>query len=503
MGENYLHEQVENSKKRRNQARQDLDRPKLFTRPDLTDVTYDLVPVGNEHLHDGEKLLVIAATDREEVDVLRNNVRVATIRGDGQESSIASSPSPRTAARFLYLHQQRLEALRWCRRSTHRGVIYPHMDRLATRRAELRPHGITNIPCKRCYFFDDCGGIETNRPLLTCFDEHCCNKVSCDWVCPNHRASFAAHYREINGFGTDDIDEIRHTPVTLPIYIPVVDHRSRRNQTLEWPFVSLNTYRVIRPHGDNYLAVANSSHGLRETFGLSPSTNIILRGVAKDPPLEAYWHYRRSHNAPEQLAALGVTLAVGPNFSHFLNVPRTDNLFNRKRQLVCLQELSRAGLCAVPHLSAVVPADWEFWKTFLDRNPLIYFVAKEFETGNKDPNEGRKAVGELARLQDSIGRRLHPILIGAAQFIADAAVFFDALTVIDSTPFIKAMFRKGFGETQEDGRWYDSYSLKRQAIDSLLTKNLKGYSAWLESLVAASRIKLGARCGACPGSFHR
>jgi len=55
------------------------------------------------------------------------------------------------------------------------------------------------------------------------------------------------------------------------------------------------------------------------------------------------------------------------------------------------------------------------------------------------------------------------------------------------------MFRKGFDETQTNRLWYDSYSLDRQAIDWLLMKNLKGYSARLDSLVAASRVKSGAR----------
>jgi Domain of unknown function (DUF4417) len=190
---------------------------------------------------------------------------------------------------------------------------------------------------------------------------------------------------------------------------------------------------------------------------------------------------------------LGVTLAIAPNFSHFLNVPHFDAMYNRKRQLKCLKELQEAGLSAVPHLSARTEGDWQFWKKILDQNPGIYFVAKEFETGNKDPDEGRIAIRELARLQESTGRALHPILIGAAQFIADLPVFFDTLTVIDSTPFIKAMFRKGFDDTLADGSWYDSFSLERQAIDGLLTKNLTSYSAWLERLVAATKFKVGVR----------
>jgi hypothetical protein len=83
MGENYLHEQVENSKKRRDQIRQDLEQPQLLTRPEFTDVVYNIVPDGDEQLRNGETLLAVAAKDGERIDLLRNNVKVGTIQGEG------------------------------------------------------------------------------------------------------------------------------------------------------------------------------------------------------------------------------------------------------------------------------------------------------------------------------------------------------------------------------------------------------------------------------------
>src|SRR5690606_41634023 len=65
------------------------------------------------------------------------------------------------------------------------------------------------------------------------------------------------------------------------------------------------------------------------------------------------------------------------------------SLFNRRRQLLCLAELHRAGVPIIPHLSAVMPEDWRFWRDFLERNPSLRFVAVEFQTGNKNPPQGR------------------------------------------------------------------------------------------------------------------
>ena len=84
--------------------------------------------------------------------------------------------------------------------------------------------------------------------------------------------------------------------------------------------------------------------GLRAAFRLSPDTRIVLRGVADEPPLEEYWAYHKTDRPAEQLAKLGISLAVGPNFSVFLGVPRTDNVFNRKRQLMCLADMAEAGI---------------------------------------------------------------------------------------------------------------------------------------------------------------
>jgi hypothetical protein len=83
MGENYLHEQVENSKKRRDRTRENLERPGLFTRPDIIEVIYNVVPVANELLEDVETLRAIAVCERQEVDVLRQNMKVASVEGDG------------------------------------------------------------------------------------------------------------------------------------------------------------------------------------------------------------------------------------------------------------------------------------------------------------------------------------------------------------------------------------------------------------------------------------
>jgi hypothetical protein len=210
-----------------------------------------------------------------------------------------------------------------------------------------------------------------------------------------------------------------------------------------------------------------------------------MRGTAKDLALEKYWEYRRRDQAPTQIAALDVLAAVGPNFSHFLAVPRTDNLFNRKRQLICLEELHVAGVPPIPHLNAVMPSDWHFWQEYLVENPTVSVVAIEFQTGNRNSTQGCKALRHVAHIQQEIGRTLHPVIVGGGQFLDYVAERFDKFTLMDSEPFMKAIKRRAFEPKDEQRGWQESFSLERQPLDDLIHRNIEGYGQWVESKITS------------------
>jgi hypothetical protein len=316
-----------------------------------------------------------------------------------------------------------------------------HLNKKARQRDELRPHGVIPPSCRGCIFFEECGGIEPERALLDCFAHSCCGVGKCDHVCPFH-PDFQDQLCEVHGLRFDDLVRLEQRAQEVPFYVPVIDHKSLRFHTLNCPMVALDTYRVFRMVAGKYRAVAANAVDLRRMFGLDPSNRIIPRGTAQDRFLEWYWANRRGDRAPDQMAQLGIALVIGPNFSHFLDVPRTDNLFNRKRQLICLEEMAAAGLDAVPHLSAVAPGDWAFWRVYLRERETITYVAKEFQTGNKNKTQGRRAIDRLARLQDELGRALHPLVIGGGQFVEYVAARFPQFTLIDSEPFSRATRRR-------------------------------------------------------------
>lgn len=366
------------------------------------------------------------------------------------------------------------------------------MNGLAQLREELRPHGMLAHTCPRCVYFEGCGGIEPDRALLDCFELSFCKQngnrqdcSSCSIVCP-YSGSFHSRLQEVGGLYFGDLRQIKQPQLELPHYIPVIDHASRRSRPLQWPVVALDTYKVLRLKNGRYETFQKNGDGLRQALQLSSETKILLRGVAKDPALERYWSYRRRDDAPGQIASLDISLAIGPNFSHFLDVPRTDNLFNRKRQLICLAELSSAGVAVAPHLSAVSSGDLRFWRSYLLRNETITYVAREFQTGNKKRSEGQKAIDQMARIRDAIGRPLHPLIIGAGQFVEYVATKFDRFSLIDSEPFMKAVHRRRFDRDVRGRPWRETYTLEDQRIDDIVLDNLTEYAAWIDERIASA-----------------
>lgn len=360
-------------------------------------------------------------------------------------------------------------------------------------REALRPHGRVASGCADCLHLADCGGIEPVLNLFNtdCVQANCCNLVEaggstdgpeCDNVCPNN-PRFLDQLRQVGGnLWCHTPTAVRQSAVDLPRYVPLAYRRYQRKLTVGWPVVALDTYQVVRVQDGKMGTVAGCPASLRREFGLSSDAAVILRGVADDRPLERYWAYRRRDGVPQQLARLGVTLAVGPNFSHFLDVPRHDNLFNRKRQLLCLAEFAEAGLNPAPHLNAAQPGDWRFWGRFLSENPSITVVAVEFETGNRSRRQGACVVAELTALQQRVGRPLHPVVIGGTQFLEGIATDFLAATFIDSTPFMKTVYRHSLGPGRDNGRfrWRKSPTGPGEPLDALLLHNIRCYSAWLD-----------------------
>jgi hypothetical protein len=335
---------------------------------------------------------------------------------------------------------------------------------------------IVSLGCSPCPLFGLCGGntrVGGGMCVTRCSG---CDPVSCDLVCLGKPETLMQAMMEVGGFGLNDIGPLVTPEEALPQYIPMIHNGSTRTRPLRTEWAAIPLSAVLKHPKGVPIPVAKTPGELREWFKLGPQTKILLMGIDQDLEIERYWEWRRAEGLPEALAALGVNAAVVPNYSYSLGHPRPQHLFNRKRSLICAREWSAQDIPTVPYLQAVTPRDWEMWREFLESHPEISIVAKEFETGLQNPERGKAALHELARIQDALKRPLHLLARGGAKYRDKFSYLFDNWTLVDSTPFVKAIKRQ---KARMDSRRVDWDKAPDRRVDALLAHNVGLWTKWI------------------------
>ena len=151
------------------------------------------------------------------------------------------------------------------------------------------------------------------------------------------------------------------------------------------------------------------------------------------------------------------------------------------------------GVMPIVYLHTISKHDWAFWSDFLRHHQEVEYVAKEFQTGLGRREHGLSAIAEAARLQEQTGRNLHFVAIGAAQYANDIAKHFDSWTIVDSTPFMKAVKRRLLATAIGTRvRWA---SARGEDPNVLLNQNVASYGDWLRELGVRHSIQRLARTG--------
>jgi len=333
--------------------------------------------------------------------------------------------------------------------------------------------------CGRCAWRSACGGRpDGQQSLFGCFDP-CQTSDLCEGLaCPCQGDRFIKLLRDVGGLDSRPWKPIRGPELELPLYVPILRHGKKRERPFDRPVVGISIRELLpRRRAENYHPVVATAARLRDWYRVPRKTRIIVSSVAPDQAIEDFWSFRNVTDVVAELAKLDLAAMTTPNYSFFTNVPRTHTLFSRKRIVVVAEELSAAGIPTILHVNAETDADWDFWFDVLSGFPTIRYVAKEFQTGNRRLDSGLRALHELDRLQQRLGRRLHPVAIGGAQYAMFFAQRFETYTIMDSHPFMTASHRREL--TFRSGRLA---KVRRRAamLDELLERNESLYAAMLE-----------------------
>lgn len=348
---------------------------------------------------------------------------------------------------------------------------------------ELEMHrldgAIRSLGCTPCPLFDLCGGQTRIGGGWSCATGcNGCDKETCDVVCFGKPAEYCAAVGEVNGFGTADIGPLSQTmAASLPRYIPVLQHEYADGGVLDLPWAAIPLAALLKSSKGILALSADTTEELSRLYSLGAGTRRLLLGTGKDEPSERYWECRRTHGLPERLSRLGWSLAVAPNYSFFLDDPRTQHLHNRKRSLICANEWKDQEIPSVPYFQGVCHRDYRFWADFLIARPEITLIGKEFQTAAPRWERGIWAIEQLAWVQDFVKRDLHPIAVGAAQFRCELARRFKTWTIVDSMPFMKAVNRQRAIRGERRVQWVEAHGVP---VASLISANAAVWARWIQ-----------------------
>lgn len=338
------------------------------------------------------------------------------------------------------------------------------------------------LGCVYCPEQEHCGGIAIAEPVFSCLDFCTCDDSdACPYICPKQkmRESVLAR-REVHGWDLLNLRQLPSLPYNhLPLHAPLIDGWSGRSDPVPGQFFAIPLKRLF--HGKTGKPLFNSLDEVRTRFKIDPSANVIVDGVSTDQPIENFWGRARDAGIVDNLKRLSPSVVTVPNFSMFANVPRFNDLYNMKRQVVAWHEITAAGLRAALHVNARTDQDYRRFAEFLRQQPAVQVICFEFGTGGRRPTRRQWYVDWLCQLPELAGRDLSIIVRGGLPAVKQLSKYFRHLTFIDTMPIRKTMRRRR--KAHESNRYRRTFTLRGQPLDDLLEKNIADRKKWVEKVM--------------------
>lgn len=358
----------------------------------------------------------------------------------------------------------------------------PRRERRLWHQAHLAMH---SLGCATCPERSICGGILIKAPVFDCTGFCCGKPESCDRVCRNH-PDFAHRVREI---GTFDLNTVPRTSVlsspSLPPTVPIVFHKSRRNEPASLSAVALPLASMFgRKDG---AARFESNAALCKGFGIAPGNLIVLSGTDHDGPIERWWGLgeQRRRSLIRHLMHIGVAFTTTPNYSLFIDTPRWDDLHAMKRIAIVHHEFLSEGLPAALHVNGRTETDFKRWAEYVAARPEVTHLAYEFTTGTGWAGRLEQHAEWLSSIPRSVQRPLSLVVRGGTDVLPALADSFAGVTLLDTSSFMKAMMRK---RAVLNGHidWADAPTVDGAPVDELLAHNVGTVHSWIDQLLRAS-----------------
>ncbi|MGQ0584257.1 MAG: hypothetical protein ACT4O6_20190 [Reyranella sp.] len=215
-----------------------------------------------------------------------------------------------------------------------------------------------------------------------------------------------------------------------------------------------------------------SREALRSHFHLGRLTKIIATGVAKDEDLEDFWKIRAQVPLiANWMRRVGIVALTVPNFSSFQNAPRTEDLSNFVRAGIVWRDFVDAQVATAFHFNGRTQADAENISKFIARNPGLYWISAEFDTGARHRDFFCQLTADLAALPKLVGRPLGLVLHGGVSAINVLKKAYERFCFIDGSPFFKTVNRRELS-VSGSGNILEKPAPRFGRQDELLARNI-------------------------------
>jgi hypothetical protein len=293
--------------------------------------------------------------------------------------------------------------------------------------------------CGSCFLLSVCGGLRVKGAAFDC-QRFCCHQPNCQTVCFNAPANYAKRFREIGGFGLDNIPRCARVDFRrLRGYAPLFHHAYSRKKVFSGELVAVSLYELLTREGaPKYF----SKDDIVRNFKIRPEAQLVVSGVHKDHLLERVWSSPHRAAIALMLKSIGITVLTAPNFSVYNNVPRPENLYNIKRIALLSYEFLAAGVPTAMHINACTDADYDRYVEFLAARPEFEAISFDFITGPGYPSRMWWHTRKLIELRNRLQRQIQLVLRGGTRAITALAGVYSDIVVIDSDPLLKALHRQ-------------------------------------------------------------
>lgn len=331
------------------------------------------------------------------------------------------------------------------------------------------------LGCAGCPDLAVCGGLTIDEGVLSCMDFcNCTDPAKCPHVCPSGDAQ---RYRdavlEVGGWELSVPRCPRAAETRLPSHIPLIHSKSSRANPVVVDTAAVQLHELF----DNRTGKPRywSSDEICDSFLIVRGTKLVISGVSTDQPIENFWGKGIDAGCVEAIASIAPSLVTVPNFSLFANVPRTNDLYNMKRQIMTWRRFAEAGVDAALHLNARSSTDYRRLADFLYAHPEIGSVSFEFATGARANDNRRRHIEHLSRVGDKVGGRLRIVVRGGICELGTLARHYRQVAFVDTDCTHRSRARM---KCNPEGRQpTETITFKGQDLDELLQENIDARSA--------------------------